>query len=141
MAATFNGMSWVYGQWFVGDGKSDWLGTLGIDAKDDVWVLEYRFRYYEDEKAHDSKDRKNWYHTRGPDKSDATRDKFLAGVKMLLLLLEAKFGAKADFVDLQCGADNPKIFFEISSRPWSHMRVATPEEEAAIQKAEKEAGS
>lgn len=39
--------------------KSDWLAA--VTEVDDGFLFQYRFRYYEDHKAFDSKDRKNWY--------------------------------------------------------------------------------
>ncbi len=41
--------------------ECDWLGAVWREGDD--YVLEYRFRYYVDDKTFDSKDRKNWYRT------------------------------------------------------------------------------
>lgn len=50
----------VIGIWFVNlSSMSDWLGTISLDDNGD-YELIYRFRYYVDDKAHDSADRKNW---------------------------------------------------------------------------------
>lgn len=44
--------------------RSDFLG--GVWREGDEYVMAYRFRYYEDDKTFDSKDRKNWYEARIP---------------------------------------------------------------------------
>jgi hypothetical protein len=40
------------------------------------------------------------------------------------VVLTARYGSPVDFVDLQCSADDPKIFFELGSRPWSHLKTS-----------------
>jgi hypothetical protein len=58
-ASDVNGMTWLYGMWFCGDGKTgDFFATLG--TRDGKATMEYRFRYYNDNKAHGSKDRKSY---------------------------------------------------------------------------------
>lgn len=49
------------GVWAVSlNDESDYLAALWRDD-DGNFVMEYRFRYYVDDKTFDSKDRKNWY--------------------------------------------------------------------------------
>lgn len=49
------------GVWFVDlSPMSDWLMTLG-STDDGTYTVTHRFRYYVDDKAHDSDDRKSWY--------------------------------------------------------------------------------
>jgi hypothetical protein len=45
--------------WFVSLENSDWLA--GVRRNSDGLQLRYRWRYYRDEKAHDSIDKKNEY--------------------------------------------------------------------------------
>jgi hypothetical protein len=39
----------------------DWLATIREITPDEKYETVYRFRYYEDDEAFDSKDKKNWY--------------------------------------------------------------------------------
>jgi hypothetical protein len=46
--------------YFVGDGESfDMLGCLWRQLPSGHWKLDYRFRYYKDDQAHDSVDEKS----------------------------------------------------------------------------------
>lgn len=45
--------------WYVYLKEADWL--CHIAHTDDGILLQYRFRYYIDDKAHDSKDEKRWF--------------------------------------------------------------------------------
>lgn len=119
--SSFNGMDWVYGIWYVSDGVSqDWMGTLG--KAEGKWQFEYRFRYYVDDLTHNSNDRKSWYAFGAKDDSDASRDSILAAIKPLIDGLIMRYRSAADFIDLQCGADDSKILFELGSRPWAHVK-------------------
>ena len=48
----------IVGIWFVDlDNESDWLGAM--ERTDEGYQVTYRFRYYVDDKAHDSDDKKS----------------------------------------------------------------------------------
>lgn len=49
--------------WFLSSPakRMDILAVLRRELPDGVWKFEYRFRYYEDDKAFDSTDRKSFY--------------------------------------------------------------------------------
>lgn len=50
------------GIWFIGiSDKQDWLAGLTEVEPDSKYLLQYRFRYHNDDKIFDSKDKKNWY--------------------------------------------------------------------------------
>ena len=51
--------------WNVGGRGKDWLGAVWKDP-DGPWTLTYRFRYYLDDKAHDSADERSWYEMQVP---------------------------------------------------------------------------
>ncbi len=59
---------------------SDYLAALW--REDDVYVMEYRFRYYVDDKTFDSDDKKNWYRaeipTAGAEEDDLIRAQRMA---------------------------------------------------------------
>ena len=52
------------GMWCVDLGPmGNWLAHVGYkDASHTKILIDCRFRWYEDDKIHDSKDRKSWYH-------------------------------------------------------------------------------
>lgn len=53
----------IVGVWFTSTipAKQDWLAAIREIEPDVKYELTYRFRYYEDDKFFDSKDKKNWY--------------------------------------------------------------------------------
>lgn len=115
----------LYGFWFIaGDGR-DWLAAL--ELVDDKWTLTYRFRYHSPESTspHDNKDRKSGYTCTGKDGSIAERDRILEVTMKVVALIELEFRSKVDAVILDCDPNDPKAFFELTSRPWAHVRVET----------------
>ena len=46
--------------WFVAGGSRDWMAVL-LRQEGGCWEALYRFRYYKDDKMHDSEDDKSWY--------------------------------------------------------------------------------
>lgn len=46
---------------FAPDNTQDWHGIVWRERPGDIWHFDYRFRYYMDDKAHDSEDEKSWY--------------------------------------------------------------------------------
>jgi hypothetical protein len=112
---------WFYGIWFVGGAESDWLA--GIGKIGNKWVLKYRFRYYNKDSTNpfDKKDEKSWYGFETPDDSEESLKKLVATTDTVAQLNEMKFGAKVDFVLFQCDPSDPKLFFELGSRSWSHV--------------------
>lgn len=122
---------YIYGIWFCGNGKQDWMACLS--RKDgEGWKLQYRFRYYSDDLAFESKDTKNWYSFTCTDSSDECGRVTAEKVNELVhSMLGRDMGTTIDFVDLQCRGDDPKVFFEMGSRPWSNMKVMSKEEAIA----------
>jgi hypothetical protein len=50
------------GLWFIElDDSSDFMAMLACTDNDHAWEFVYRFRYYLDDKAFDSADKKSWY--------------------------------------------------------------------------------
>lgn len=120
----------IYGIWFVPGPNQDWMGSL--TKKDgEPWQMKYRFRYYADDKAFDSQNRKSGYTVTANDDTDKTRDHIVAGTNKLVEIIEERFQNKADFVLLDCRGDDPKVLFEIGSRPWANMKMLSREEAIA----------
>jgi hypothetical protein len=127
--ANINGFTWLYGMWFVGDGYSeDWHAMLG--KRDGKIQIEYRFRYYspESKDPYDDKDRKAWYAFSATDDSDASLQAMLDTIKTFFPGMMFHYQSPIDFVDLQCSADDPKILFELGSRPWAHVKAGSDAE-------------
>lgn len=123
-------MKHIYGVWFVpsADDTKDWMGTLTRD--EGKWWFEYRFRYYNPNSTspHDGKDEKSWYKWASKTDSDEDRDNMIEAVKSIVSLTEKEFGEKHDLVLLDCAYNDPKVLFELGSRPWTHFKVLSEEE-------------
>jgi hypothetical protein len=68
----------VHAFWFVphfdeqGEADADWLGCIFAQEGDVKWRAIYRFRYYNDQVAHDSTDDKQWYTVESRDQSEVS---------------------------------------------------------------------
>lgn len=115
--------SYIYGVWFIpGDRKDFLLQMVIVDGK---WGVDYRFRYYSEEPGDpfDNKDKKSGYAFQGQDATEETKARLLVTTQALICQVEDFYGHNADFVLLECSADDPKILFEIGSRPWAHLKM------------------
>ncbi len=71
--------------------KSDYLGAVWREGN--VYVMEYRFRYYVDDKTFDSEDKKNWYRIEmAVDK--VTEDELISSMRMVVELMWKKSGGQ-----------------------------------------------
>ena len=105
--------------WFAvaKDGNSDVFGAV-YKGEDGVWYGEYRFRYYVDDKAFGSKDKKNFYGWKsGP--SDNDRDKLLAAFEDLFTFMSLGPYRIADSVDFNT-SDVDEINAKLNACPWAH---------------------
>lgn len=66
--------------WFTGTKGVDWLAVMWRDD-DGPWTFQYRFRYHEDDKVFDSKDRKSWYEVKIP--GDEPEDEVLGKLNLV----------------------------------------------------------
>lgn len=126
----FDKDTYVYGIWFQpGEGRD----LMAVMTKEDGenWVLKWRFRHYRDSDAFESNDEKSVYVMTSTDDSEEARDKIINGWKQVCskLVNETDWGKyDLDEVILDCRGDDSKIFFELGSRPWAHMKQLTEEE-------------
>jgi hypothetical protein len=83
--------------------ESDWIGAVWRDG--DNWIMEYRFRYYVDDKTFDSEDVKNWYTHKIPvDKY--TEDEVISAMRMCVeLLWKASGGKRYEIMMTSAGLD------------------------------------
>ena len=122
-------MSWVYG-----DGRTgDWMAYLGKSKDGQRLRLEYRFRYYKDDLAFDSKDVKNWYEGEMGDASAQSLERAVATINKIVELCKIQYGPapECDFVLLECTPDDPKLLFELASRSWANVKVMDKEQAIA----------
>lgn len=118
--------------WFVGCEDRDLLAAMFRDPEG-PWKLLYRFRYYEDDKVFDSKDRKSWTGFETKDGVGTDVVKMVACMDFVAALTEKTFNGKLYKVDLDTD-DHEKIICAMSKQPWFHVREATPEEIAEYKK-------
>lgn len=122
--------TYIYGIWFCYGDDTDWMACLSKKL-DGPWTFQYRHRYYADDKAFDSEDRKSWYSWKGQDGTDESLQKFLGGIGTVTEAIEAQYGNPMDFIQLECLGSDEKVFFEMGSRPWSNMKMISKEEAIA----------
>jgi len=107
----------IVGIWLVNlDNESDWLGA--VEKTEEGHKLTYRFRYYVDDKTHDSEDRKNWY---GGDITGQT-DEHIVDVMRQVTQLMAKRFDNAEIDEILMGNKNLDEFMkEFTDLPATHV--------------------
>ncbi len=104
--------------------KSDFLGGVWLDG--DVYVMEYRFRYYVDDKTFDSKDKKNWYHAEVPI-DGVTEEELISAMRMVVELMWKKSGGQR--YELLMGPGGIKeMMADLKKWPMISMLHLTPEQ-------------
>ena len=143
-----NKQRWYHGVWFLpfrdehGRIYGDLMATAYCTGPDSPhnsnWTLEYRLRTYEP--GQQSKDPFKVLDKDSQGLSSGQRvvprkgapfpgkDQFIANAKKFICKIENDVGGKADFVDLQCWDTDPKMFFEMLSRPWCYAKKLSEEE-------------
>ena len=112
--------SHVLGMWFVFDHQEkDWMCTVSQKERGEPWVMDYRFRYYVDDKVHGSEDKKNFY--RMQFKVDTPKAVMIEAAKaMQHLLLTTGFGD--DTFDLLIDSRDPEVIMaKQKTCPFLHM--------------------
>jgi len=100
--------------WFVAGSNFDWLACARHDDEG-KWILTYRFRYYVDDKVHDSKDVKRFYVVEIPSEVEAIE----AGNKSACMIAS---GQDIDVEQVLVKSDNAEeIYRLVMSQPWCHL--------------------
>lgn len=103
---------------FVAWDSGDWMVCVWND-QEDTQHLQYRFRYYVDDRAFDSSDEKRWYEASGPVMSDDAAINILrAAMTSIALATEAHV---ADLIII-CG-DYKSAFRALHAAPWVHIKM------------------
>lgn len=112
--------------WFLyqpgGCGGFDVLAHLWRRLPEGPWIFEYRFRYYVDEKTHDSKDRKSGYTATVRDAvSEAEiRQKVERALQVILAALPGGF--QMDRTDIE--TDEPRaVLHLLGKKPYLHLKI------------------
>lgn len=102
---------------------SDFIAHL--KKTDEGLVLQYRFRYYDEEDpgndAFSGKDRKTWYTAKW--KGVEAKELVIETVRTMLGRMEEASGYKSDELLMQNG-DLDAFFEEFKKRPYAHLKYA-----------------
>lgn len=104
------------GLWFVCGEDKDWMGAA-VSQDDGTVNISYRFRYYVDDKAHDSADKKNWYECNVVD----SPAKVIEVMRKLVDKLVEEEGEPHEILMVNHGSMESFIA-ELESLPWIHMK-------------------
>jgi len=109
------------------DGSGNVNAAVWRDLPNGPWHMQYRFRYYVDNKAHDSKDRRSWFI--GQARGEQTEEQAVAnGDKLVCALIECGYARRQDVTCLRLSTDDPKKIAEaLTSQPSMHGRALGPD--------------
>lgn len=117
--------------WFARiEEDSDLVAGLREVVENEKYELEYRFRYYKDDKIFGSDDVKNWY--KGT--VAGTRNYALIGCRESFRLLTEAAGHR--LYEVLNEGDLEAMLKKMEQIPMVHMKLATKEEAAAYEKEE-----
>jgi hypothetical protein len=111
--------------WFVGAKGVDWLAAL-YKPKDGSWICKYRFRYHEDEKAHDSADRKSWTMIESSDAGEAPPTVFIETISTIAKLTAKHYSGEIHALPVR--GNGLKAAEALSRESWSHLKVVPASE-------------
>src|SRR5882724_407349 len=118
----------IIGLWFasIEKGTGDLMAALSR-RKDGALELNYRFRYYRDEKVWDSKDKKSWYHAvlKGEDVEHV-----LKTMRTMFAMSQMRNGANPlGYYELLRGTMTPKEFMEkLAKSHFAHVQRLSEKE-------------
>jgi hypothetical protein len=119
----------------LADNRGDVLGTAWREPSGKI-VLAYRFRYYVDDQAFNSADKKQWYRFEG---DTLTLERAEA---VLATILEAGrttgYLSSGRYIVVQGDGDALAKELLNEERPWIHKQTLTPEQAEAMGLPEKE---
>jgi hypothetical protein len=110
----FAAIAFVYGEQ-----HRDYLASVWRD-KDGPWTMTCRFRYYIDDRAHDSADEK--CEMCAVDTHDRTEEEMLRTLRITVeALVAGGFNDRLDWLDVK--SDDAMVVFEkLAARPWAHVQ-------------------
>ena len=105
--------------------SSDFLGSVWRDGGD--YIMAYRFRYYEDDKTFDSKDRKNWYEARMPADKVEEQDLIDAMRTVVKMMWKGSGGQRYELLMGSGGVE--QMMAELKKWPMISMKTAPLDKE------------
>jgi hypothetical protein len=112
-------IEYVEAIWFV-DGTVDgnWMAWLYRAKGDTRWTLKYRFRYYRDDKTHDSSDERSWYEGTCPPES---LSKMIESTDLIAAMNVVRFAGPLDKTVVQGTAE--RAIEMIAGKSWCDVKV------------------
>lgn len=112
--------------WFFykpgGMGDFDVFAHLSRRLPEGPWILEYRFRYYEDHEAHGSKDRKSGY--KGELDGKYSEAYVLERIEMAFRVMASALPEGFVRDETVVGTDDPKTIAALmSQKPYMHIKI------------------
>ena len=109
MAIEFNGKKYVHGVWVNEGEEGNWFAALFKPDDTGVWQLDYRMRYFADNKLWNSKDRFSWYEVIARDGSEEELAMMIETAKQIQTLLIKPIWPKTTYKEFKCRGDDPHI--------------------------------
>jgi hypothetical protein len=118
----------IVGVWYLVTilDKQDWLAAVREIEPDAKYELIYRFRYYKDDKAWDSADKKNWY----KGELTGTRNYVVMSLRSVAKRLESVSVAGIPLYELLNENDIDKFMREFQDAPFVMAKMLSNEEMA-----------
>lgn len=128
MTLEFKKGTYISRIWFLHhcDAGVDVMATLWRELPRGEWHFDYRFRYYQDDRVHNSADRKSGYKgTFVREISEAqVLEKLAVALPALATIMGDQFGTPPFEIDCcEIGTDEPReVMRLLSLKPWSHLK-------------------
>lgn len=85
-----------------------------------TWNMDYRHRYYEDDKVWGSEDRKSWYECRGLEMPEA---EVLEKIKTVVEMWGHLGGSEPDYFMIQGNSEKWFELMRANPPPWMHVKA------------------
>lgn len=111
--------------WFLSKKGTNYdvLMNLMRQLPDGPWTLEYRFRYYKDDKTHGSEDEKSRWTATFPE--TMTEAEAIRKVAPVLTELKVMTGLKCDITVIE--SDDPQVVLHLmGTKKYFHIKAAGP---------------
>lgn len=110
--------NYYVGIWFIGGQEKDWM--LCLYREGDEWKIQYRWRYYKDQKAFGSKDEKSWYGF-NVSVSSRTEKEMMGKIDVIAKKLAEDMKSPLEIVMIQSG-DIEFVTKVLTAQPWAHTQ-------------------
>jgi len=120
---------YILGMWIICmPGIRDWMGTITRPDNDSTkpWNLDYRFRYYADDKVWESKARKKFFRVH-IDTNEKEDDVISHMNKVVKNFMDAGFGTEMEFHEIK--GDAEKMMKVCQTSKYLHMKQGKDAEE------------